>query len=205
MAARSDEQMSFLLSTIDQIDEVKFLLILLNWFNIQLEHRTNCHVKRTRRLKILYVTSVPTFSLAEIKLSMTSKNIVSYVRELKPHKDTSRIEVRIVRLWRNYNKESENTIEMVFVDKEVSAYSISSRYNSTHILLDPTLEFTEEFKASLPNDSLAFTNNDSSQWSVGTATSIYARFFVLNERLTISNPNNCQWFVGTATSSRYHD
>ncbi|CAN7064778.1 unnamed protein product [Brassica oleracea var. botrytis] len=33
MAARSDEQMSFLLSTIDQIDE--------------LEHRTNCHVKRS--------------------------------------------------------------------------------------------------------------------------------------------------------------
>ena len=48
------------------------------------------------------------------------KNIVSYVRELKPRKDTSRIEVRIVRLWRNYNKESGNTIEMVFVDKEVS-------------------------------------------------------------------------------------
>ena len=49
-----------------------------------------------------------------------SKNIVSYVRELKPRKDTSRIEVRIVRLWINYNKESGNTIEMVFVDKEVS-------------------------------------------------------------------------------------
>uniref|UniRef100_A0A0D3CLL8 ATP-dependent DNA helicase n=2 Tax=Brassica oleracea var. oleracea TaxID=109376 RepID=A0A0D3CLL8_BRAOL len=46
------------------------------------------------------------------------KNIVSYVRELKPRKDTSRIEVRIVRLWRNYNKESGNTIEMVLVDKE---------------------------------------------------------------------------------------
>ncbi|WZY93626.1 hypothetical protein YC2023_065955 [Brassica napus] len=172
------------------------------------------------------------------------KNIVSYVRELKPRKDTSRIEVRIVRLWRNYNKESGNTIEMVVVDKEgtkihasvgeqlikkfddklregdaivlqlfkvydatvpekysadfsdilggnldrsclVGAYSISSGYNSTHILLNPTLEFIEEFKASLPDDSLALTNNDSSQWSVGTATSIRARFFVLNERLTI--------------------
>ncbi|CAF2044182.1 unnamed protein product, partial [Brassica napus] len=48
----------------------------------------------------------------------SQKNIVSYVRELKPRKDTSRIEVRIVRLWRNYNKESGNTIEMVVVDKE---------------------------------------------------------------------------------------
>ena len=38
---------------------------------------------------------------------------------------------------------------------------------------------------SLPIDSLALTNNDSSQWSVGTATSIRARFFVLNEKLTI--------------------
>ncbi|WZZ33065.1 hypothetical protein YC2023_016466 [Brassica napus] len=65
------------------------------------------------------------------------------------------------------------------------AYSISSGYNSTHILLNPTLDFIEEFKASLPDDSLALTNNDSSQWSVGTATSICARFFVLNERLTI--------------------
>ncbi|XP_048612844.1 uncharacterized protein LOC106444770 [Brassica napus] len=201
------------------------------------------------------------------------KNIVSYVRELKPRKDTSRIEVRIVRLWRNYNKESGNTIEIVVVDKEgtrihasvgeqlikkfddklregdaivlqlfkvydatgeyrtmphpykigffpttfvgktddfpsavpekyfadfsdilggnldhnclVGAYSISSGYNSIHILLNPTLDFIEEFKSSLPDDSLALTNNDSSQWSVGTATSIRARFFVLNERLTI--------------------
>ncbi|CAF1766366.1 unnamed protein product [Brassica napus] len=248
------------------------------------------------------------------------KNIVSYVRELKPRKDTSRIEVRIVRLWRNYNKESGNTIEMVVVDKEGTrihasvgeqlikkfddklregdaivlqlsksddfptavpekyfadfsdilggnldhsclvdvvgqivnfgslenkiikgkdnmrllvelrdpnnvkmmctlwgcyakqvydysrsnmstmiicvirfcsikewkgTYSISSGYNSTHILLNPTLDFIEEFKASLPDDSLTLTNNDSSQWSVGTATSIRARFFVLNERLTI--------------------
>ncbi|CAH8330412.1 unnamed protein product [Eruca vesicaria subsp. sativa] len=47
-----------------------------------------------------------------------SKSIVSYLRELKPHKDTSRIEVRIIRLWRNYNKESGNTIEIVFVDKK---------------------------------------------------------------------------------------
>nr|VDD55266.1 unnamed protein product [Brassica oleracea] len=65
------------------------------------------------------------------------------------------------------------------------AYSISSGYNSTHILLNPTLDFIEEFKASLPDDSLALRNNDSSQWSVGTVTSIRARFFVLNERLTI--------------------
>ncbi|CAN7044964.1 unnamed protein product, partial [Brassica oleracea var. botrytis] len=33
IASRSDDQMSFLLSTIDQIDE--------------LEHRTNCHVQRS--------------------------------------------------------------------------------------------------------------------------------------------------------------
>ncbi|KAL0730424.1 hypothetical protein Bca4012_026517 [Brassica carinata] len=54
------------------------------------------------------------------------------------------------------------------------AYSISSRYNSTHILLNPTLDFIDQFKAS-----------DSTQWSVGTTTSVRARFFVLNERLTI--------------------
>ncbi|KAG5384010.1 hypothetical protein IGI04_035480 [Brassica rapa subsp. trilocularis] len=226
------------------------------------------------------------------------KNIVSYVKELKLRKDTSRIEVRIVRLWRNYNKESGNTIEMVVVDKEgtrihasvgeqlikkfddklregdaivlqlfkvydatgeyrttphpykigffptafvgkaddfpsavpekyfADFYDIlggnldhsslvdfvgqivnfgslenkiikgkdnmrllvelrNAKYNSTHILLNPTLNFIEEFKSSLPDDSLALTNNDSSQWSVGTATSIRARFFVLNERLTI--------------------
>ncbi|CAN7105226.1 unnamed protein product [Brassica rapa subsp. narinosa] len=53
------------------------------------------------------------------------KNIVSYVRELKPRKDMSRIEVRIVRLWRNYNKESGNTIEMVVVDKEGTRIHVS--------------------------------------------------------------------------------
>ncbi|KAF3518398.1 hypothetical protein DY000_02058966 [Brassica cretica] len=51
-------------------------------------------------------------------LVQAPRNTVSYVRELKPRKDTSRIEVRIIRLWRNYNKESGNTIEMAFVDKE---------------------------------------------------------------------------------------
>ncbi|CAN7013297.1 unnamed protein product, partial [Brassica rapa subsp. trilocularis] len=65
----------------------------------------------------------------------------------------------------------------------VCAYAISSGYNSTHILLNPTLDFIEEFKSSLPDDSLVL--DDSSQWSVSTATSIRARFFVLNERLTI--------------------
>ncbi|XP_018464346.1 replication protein A 70 kDa DNA-binding subunit B-like [Raphanus sativus] len=65
------------------------------------------------------------------------------------------------------------------------AYSISTGYNSTYILLNPTLDLIENFKASLPNDSLALTNNDSSQWSVGSATSVRARFFVTNERLTI--------------------
>ncbi|KAG2330338.1 hypothetical protein Bca52824_001518 [Brassica carinata] len=206
-------------------------------------------------------------------LVRASKNIVSPVRDLKPRKDMSRIEVRIIRLWRNYNKESGNTIEMVFVDKEgirihasfgeqlikkygdklhegdaivvqlfkvydtigeysttshpykigfypttyigkaaefpsevpekyfadftdimegnidssclIGTYSISSGFNSTHILLHPTLELIDEFKACLPDDSLAITNNDSSQWSVGIATSVRARFFVLNERLTI--------------------
>ncbi|CAN6987774.1 unnamed protein product, partial [Brassica rapa subsp. trilocularis] len=39
------------------------------------------------------------------------------------------------------------------------AYSISSGYNSIHILLNPTLDFIEEFKSSLPDDSLALTNN----------------------------------------------
>ncbi|KAG5388443.1 hypothetical protein IGI04_029984 [Brassica rapa subsp. trilocularis] len=239
------------------------------------------------------------------------KNIVSLVRELKPRKDTSRIEVMILRLWRNYNKESGNTIEMVVVDKEgtrihasvgeqlikkfddklregeaivlqlFKVYDATGEYRTTphpykigffhttfvgiaddfpsavpekyfadfsdilggnldhsclvdvvgqivnfgslenkiikgkdnmrllvelHSVLlksgkvrTPYLagiiqpiscstqhfDFIEEFKASLPDDSLALTNNDSSQWSVGTATSIRARFFVLNERLTI--------------------
>ncbi|CAN6817605.1 unnamed protein product, partial [Brassica oleracea] len=37
----------------------------------------------------------------------------------------------------------------------------------------------------LPNDSLALTNNDSTQWSVGTATYVCAKFFLLNEKRTI--------------------
>ncbi|KAL0807772.1 hypothetical protein Bca101_100264 [Brassica carinata] len=100
-------------------------------------------------------------------------------------------------LWGCYAKEVYNysmsnmstmiicVIRFCSVKEWKGAYSISSGYNSTHILLNPTFEIIEEFKASLPNDSLAFTNNDSSQWSVGTGKSIRARFFVLNERLTI--------------------
>ncbi|XP_033148525.1 uncharacterized protein LOC108870781 [Brassica rapa] len=65
-------------------------------------------------------------------------------------------------------------IRFCSVKERKGAYSISSGYNSTHILLNPTLDFIEEFKSSLPDDSLALTNNDSSQWSVGTATSIRA-------------------------------
>ncbi|CAN6890627.1 unnamed protein product, partial [Brassica oleracea] len=37
----------------------------------------------------------------------------------------------------------------------------------------------------LPNDSLALTNDDSIQWYVGTATSVRAKFFVINEKRTI--------------------
>ncbi|XP_048613407.1 uncharacterized protein LOC111209579 [Brassica napus] len=206
-----------------------------------------------------------------------SKNIVSNVRELKPRKDTSRIEVRIVRLWRNYNKESGNTIEMVFVDKEgtrihasvgeqlikkfddklcegdaivvqlFKVYDAIDEYRTTphpykigffqttfvgkaddfpsavpkkyfadfsdilggnldHSCLVDVVGQIVNFGSlenkiikgkdnmrllielrdpNLPDDSLALTNNDSSQWSVGTATSIRARFFVLNERLAI--------------------
>ncbi|XP_018458754.2 uncharacterized protein LOC108829633 [Raphanus sativus] len=64
-------------------------------------------------------------------------------------------------------------------------YSISSGFNSTHILLNTTCSLVDEFKLCLPDDSLAITNKDSSQWSVASATSVCARFFVLNERLTI--------------------
>nr|VDC60739.1 unnamed protein product [Brassica rapa] len=187
------------------------------------------------------------------------KNIVSYVKELKLRKDTSRIEVRIVRLWRNYNKESGNTIEMVVVDKEgtrihasvgeqlikkfddklregdaivlqlFKVYDATGEYRTTphpykigffpttfvgkaddfpsavpekyfadfYDILGGNLDHSslvgelvsyavkDSFTLYLPDDSLALTNNDSSQWSVGTATSIRARFFVLNERLTI--------------------
>nr|VDD25386.1 unnamed protein product [Brassica oleracea] len=77
-----------------------------------------------------------------------SKNIVSYVRELKPRKDTSRIEVRIVRLWRNYNKESGNTIEMVFVDKEVreeKVYLSSDSIIPSDVDIDENVVYPAEF------------------------------------------------------------
>ncbi|CAH8386545.1 unnamed protein product [Eruca vesicaria subsp. sativa] len=63
----------------------------------------------------------------------------------------------------------------------VGAYSISSGYNSTHILLNPTLDLIDQFKARYSSSLTVF----STQWSVGTVTSVCARFFVLNERLTI--------------------
>ncbi|KAL0649579.1 hypothetical protein Bca4012_092270 [Brassica carinata] len=138
IASRSDDQMSFLLSTIDQIDEVKFVYTLgiYRFFDV--------------------VGQIVNFRSLENKI-IKGKDNMRLLIELRDPKSKY----------------------------FVGVYSISSGYNSTHILLNPTLEFIEEFKASLPDDSLALTNNDSSQWSVGTATSIRARFFVLNERLTI--------------------
>ncbi|CAN6860457.1 unnamed protein product, partial [Brassica oleracea] len=49
----------------------------------------------------------------------------------------------------------------------------------------PNMDLVDQFKTSLPNDSLALTNDDSTQWSVGTATSVRAEFFVINEKRTI--------------------
>ncbi|XP_056841710.1 uncharacterized protein LOC108831412 [Raphanus sativus] len=51
-------------------------------------------------------------------------------------------------------------------------YSISSGFNSTHILLNPMCSLVDEFKLCLPDDSLAITNKDSSQWSVASSTSV---------------------------------
>ncbi|KAG5385152.1 hypothetical protein IGI04_036622 [Brassica rapa subsp. trilocularis] len=138
IASRSDDQMSFLLSTIDQIDEVKFIdtLGIYRFF--------------------LWI---------RIHASVGEQLIKKFDDKLRER------DAIVVQLFKVYDA--------------IGAYSISSGYNSTHILLNPTLEFIEEFKASLHDDSLALTNNDSSQWSVGTATSIRARSFFLNERLSI--------------------
>ncbi|KAL0715809.1 hypothetical protein Bca4012_065131 [Brassica carinata] len=67
----------------------------------------------------------------------------------------------------NYSMSNMSTIiicviRFCSVKEWKGAYSISSGYNLTHILLNPTLELIEEFKACLSNDSLALTNNDSS-------------------------------------------
>ncbi|CAN6888680.1 unnamed protein product [Brassica oleracea] len=47
------------------------------------------------------------------------------------------------------------------------------------------MDLVDQFKTSVRNDSLALTNDDSTQWSVGTATSVRAKFFVINEKRTI--------------------
>ncbi|CAF1928666.1 unnamed protein product [Brassica oleracea var. botrytis] len=49
----------------------------------------------------------------------------------------------------------------------------------------PNMDLVDQFKTSLPNDSLALTNDDSTQWSIGTATFVRAKFFVINEKRTI--------------------
>lgn len=75
-------------------------------------------------LHIIPYTLNKSHSKKYISISMAmvqaTKNRVSFIRQLRPCKDTWRIEVRIIRLWRNYNKDSGNTIEMVLADKEVS-------------------------------------------------------------------------------------
>ncbi|CAN6840764.1 unnamed protein product [Brassica oleracea] len=49
----------------------------------------------------------------------------------------------------------------------------------------PNMDLVDQFKTSLPNDSLALTDDDSTQWSVGTVTSVRAKFFVINEKRTV--------------------
>ncbi|WZY87245.1 hypothetical protein YC2023_033629 [Brassica napus] len=67
----------------------------------------------------------------------------------------------------------------------VATTVVGSSYGRVESESSSPMEMAKEMVVDLPDDSLALTNNDSSQWSVGTATSIRARFFVLNERLTI--------------------
>ncbi|WZZ46378.1 hypothetical protein YC2023_042637 [Brassica napus] len=49
----------------------------------------------------------------------------------------------------------------------------------------PNMDLVDQFKTNLPNDSLVLTNDDSTQWSVGTATSVRAKFYIINEKRTI--------------------
>ncbi|WZZ77682.1 hypothetical protein YC2023_098254 [Brassica napus] len=144
IASRSDDQMSFLISTIDQIDE-----------------GTRIHASVGEQLIKKFDDKLREGDAIVVQLFKVYDAIGEYRTTLHPYKIG------------------------FFQTTFVGAYSISSGHNSTHILLNPTLEFIEEFEGGLPDDSLSLTNNDSSQWSVGTATSIRARFFVLNERLTI--------------------
>ncbi|CAN7043051.1 unnamed protein product [Brassica rapa subsp. trilocularis] len=60
----------------------------------------------------------------------------------------------------------------------------------------PNMDLVDQFKISLSNDSLSLTNNDSTQWSVGTATFVRAKFFVLNEKRTIREIiDSILWYI----------
>ncbi|WZZ77187.1 hypothetical protein YC2023_097759 [Brassica napus] len=141
----------------------------------------NRRPSRTRGVRQFFHSGGPIFAHCSENCFLEYRLVIPVRARVTNRNDAMICEVVLLR-------SSQEILCVLLVDVSTSsegAYSISSGYNSTHILLNPTLDFIEEFKASLPNDSLALTNNDSSQWSVGTATSVRARFFVLNERLTI--------------------
>ena len=46
---------------------------------------------------------------------------MNFVSELKPFKNMWKIQVKIIRLWKQYSAAGGETIEMVFVDARVSS------------------------------------------------------------------------------------
>ena len=111
----------------DNVELISFFNLfqyLLQKINIQTSFimKSRLYIKILPKSYIQYNTVLWRYQIFKNSMAIVQdpKNRVSFIRQLKPYKDTWRIEVRILHLWRNYNKDSRNTIEMVFVDKEVS-------------------------------------------------------------------------------------
>ncbi|KAF2617893.1 hypothetical protein F2Q68_00038203 [Brassica cretica] len=153
MVARSDEQMSILLSTIDQIDEVKgqeFMLQLVN------NSSKNSMTSYAREMRLSSSCSKCMMLLFPKSISRTS--LIFLVEILIKAVWLANVVGQIVNFGSLENKiiKGKDNMRLLIelcdpkfcsVKEWKGAYSISSGYNSTHILLNPTLEFIEEFKA----------------------------------------------------------
>ncbi|CAF1926272.1 unnamed protein product [Brassica napus] len=131
------------------------------------------------RTKLGSSTRLP--KLNDFPSEVPEKYLVDYTEIPGGKADNSRLG-RYVKQVYDYSKSNMPT--MIICNSSIILKS-GKRVEFNPNFTQPNMDLVDQFKTSLPNDSLALSNNDSTQWSVGTATSVRAKFFVLNEKRTI--------------------
>ncbi|CAN6879366.1 unnamed protein product [Brassica oleracea] len=137
------------------------------------------------RTKLGSSTRLP--KLNDFPSEVPVKYLVDYTEIPGGKADNSRL--MMCTLWGRYVKQvydySKSNMPTMIICNSSLILKSGKRVEFNPNFTQPNMDLVDQFKTSLPNVSLALSNNDSTQWSVGTATSVRAKFFVLNEKRTI--------------------